>query len=180
MRSPTDPAPAWGLVEALASPDVRRRMAAVSALRALGRSAAPALERGLVHDSRPVVRRWCAHLLGLMPGRGSASAILTGTQDPLAIVRLLSMQALAARTERGDMGLDPVPHMVRLARHDRSKRVRHAALEILAARARDPRAAACLLDAATDPAVPEDLRRSCMRAARALPDRRTTLATVGF
>lgn len=176
MRSLTEPAPAWGLVEDLASPDVRQRMGAVAALRALGRSAAPALERGLVHDSRAVVRRWCAHLLGLLPGRSSASAILTGTQDPLAIIRLLSLQALATRAERGDdLGLDPVPHMVRLARQDRSKRVRHAALEFLAGRGRDPRVSACLRAAAEDAAIPAALRQTCLRAAHTLPERGTLL-----
>lgn len=181
VRSVTDPAPAWGLVEALATSDVRLRMAAVAELRALGRAASPALERGLVHDRRAVVRRWCSQLLGLVPGRTSACALLSGTHDRLAIVRLLCLQALATRAATGeDLGLDLIPHVVRLARSDRSKRVRAAALESLAARPRDPRAAACLAAAVADAALPRDVRQRCLAAAASTAPPAVSRAVVGF
>jgi HEAT repeat protein len=156
-------------------------MAAVAALRALGKAAAPALERALVHDRRPVVRRWCAHLLGQISGRASACALLTGTHDRLAIVRLLCLQALVTRASQGeDLGVDLVPHIVRLARSDRSKRVRSAALEVLAARPRDARAAACLAAAAADSDLPAEVRQVCVSAAAATPLPTRPRAVVGW
>lgn len=170
MRAATDPAPAWGLVESLATADVRQRMAAVAALRMLGRGAAPALERGLVHDRRPLVRRWCAHLLRAVPGRASACALLSGIHDRLAIVRLLSLQGLVARAAQGeDLGVDLLPHIVRLARSDRSKRVRVEALEVLAARALDPRVTPCLSAAVQDTDLPLAVRQACLQALAARP-----------
>ncbi len=139
------PAPAWALVEQLASHDLSLRMQAVASLRALGTAAAPALERGLARHTRPEVRRWCAHLLQQACRRASASAIVAATNDPIAAVRLLALQALTGGPERrDDLGLDPIPHLVRLARQDRSKRVREAALQRLAQCLHDPRARAAV------------------------------------
>ena len=145
-------------------------MAAVAELRTLGKGASPALEQGLVHDRRAVVRRWCAQLLAQVPGRASACALLSGTHDRLAIVRLLSLQALVARAGTGeDLGLDLIPHLVRLGRSDRSKRVRGAALAVLAARPRDGRVAACLAAAVEDAALPREVRQACLAATASAP-----------
>lgn len=142
------PAPAWALVEQLACRDLVVRLGAVAQLRALGTAAAPALERGLAGHTRPEVRRWCAHLLQQAHRRASACAIVAATNDPVAAVRLLALQALAGGPARADdLGLDPIPHLVRLARHDRSKRVRRAALQHLGQRLHDPRARAAVAEA---------------------------------
>lgn len=158
------PAPAWALVEELASRDRARRMRAVTQLRSLGQAAAPALERGLACDSRVEIRRWCAHLLQQGRHRGSASAIVAATHDPIATVRLLALHALAGDPgPDDDLGLDPVPHLVRLVRQDRSKRVRQAALQHLRQRLDDPRARAAVAEA------------SASGAARVIPPRRGAL-----
>jgi|GEM_PF-6519572 len=142
-----DAAPAWALVEQLASRDLPQRMQAVASLRALGTDAAPALERGLAGHTRPEVRRWCAHLLQQAHRRASASAIVAATNDPFAAVRLLALQALAGGSEQlNDLGLDPIPLLLRLARQDRSKRVRRAALQHLTQCLHDPRARAVLAE----------------------------------
>ncbi len=144
MSAETDPGPAWALVEMLAAPEATRRMRAVAQLRALGRSAVPALERGLANHSRDGVRRWCAHLLADGGYRGVAAAIVGATHDRTAAVRLLALRTLADPLRSAAFGLDPVPHLVRLARFDRSKRVRRTALRALRLRLPDPRAAAAL------------------------------------
>ncbi len=157
-------------MEQLASEDVRSRMAAVDQLRTLGTAAAPALQQALRHDQRPVVRRWCTHLLGVVGGRNAASAIVSATGDSVAAVRLLALQTLALGQAGGkDLGLDPVPHLVRLARQDRSKRVREAALQFLATRRADPRAAACLRAASLE--APPPPRPAAVEESAGMPAR---------
>ncbi len=139
------PTPAWALVEELSCRDIAQRMRVVASLRSLGTAAAPALERGLTRHARPEVRRWCAQLLLQAHRRASAPAMVAATNDPIAEVRLLALHALAGDAGRWeDLGLDPVPHLVRLARQDRSKRVRQAALDELRLRPHDPRVRAVL------------------------------------
>jgi len=141
-------APAWALVEQLACRDLVLRLRAVAQLRTLGAAAAPALERGLAGHSRVEVRRWCAHLLQQAHRLASACAIVAATNDPVAAVRVLALQTLAGGPGRvDDLGLDPIPHLVRLAHHDRSKRVRLAALAHLGQRLHDPRARAAVATA---------------------------------
>jgi len=159
-----EPGPAWTLVELLGSRDAAERTAAVARLRALGRSAAPALERGLAGHARDNVRRWCAQLLSEYGRHGSACAIVGATHDRVAAVRLLALQALADPVRSEEFGLDPLPHLVRLARYDRSKRVRGAALRALTLRLPDARAVGALAAAAADPRTDGELRRTCLRA----------------
>lgn len=142
-----DAAPSWVLVEQLASRDLGQRMRAVAALRLMERDAAPALERGLAGHARPEVRRWCAYLLLRAHRPESASAICAATVDPVAAVRLLAVQALAGDLDAAHgLEVDPIPLLVRLARQDRSKRVRCAALQQLLRCPQDPRARAAIAE----------------------------------
>jgi hypothetical protein len=151
MSGTPDPGRAWSLVELLAAPEVGRRMRAVAELCALGASAAPALERGLSCHGSDEVRRWCAQLLSAACADGGAAAAIVGaTHDRTAAVRLLAVQALGDPERSAALGVDPVPHLVRMARFDRSKRVRRWALRALRLRLPDPRAAATLAAAAGD------------------------------
>ena len=136
---------------------LHRRMGAVASLRSVGAAAVPALERGLAHHPRSEVRRWCAHLLGRVRRRALAATIVAGTHDSVAAVRLLALQALAGGQD--DLGLDPIPD---LARQDRSKGVRRAALPQLTARLHDARARAVVGDVAADAATEPALRRDSL------------------
>ena len=146
MSVSVEPAGAWSLVELLDAPEVGRRMSAVLQLRALGSEAGPALERGLSCHGSDGVRRWCAHLLGELccADGGAAAALVAATHDRTAAVRMLAVQTLADPERSAALGVDPVPHLVRMARFDRSKRVRGLALRGLRMRLPDPRAAATL------------------------------------
>ncbi len=158
-----EPAPAWELVEQLSAADAAQRQIAVAELRRLGAAAAPALERGLARHDRVEVRRWCAVLLQQHRRRASACAIVSGTHDRVAAVRLAAVQALT--DGRADsLGLDPVPLILHLARHDRSKRVRHAAMRFLTSQLQDRRARAAVQAVAVDPQSEPVLRRHCADA----------------
>lgn len=171
-----EPGPAWMLVEQLGASDASQRMAAVSRLRTLGVSAAQALEQGLRGHPRVHVRRWCAHLLAESGRRASACAIVAATHDRVAAVRLLALRALAEPSRQEEFALDPIPHLVRLARHDRSARVRRTAVEILTRRLPDARAVSVLGEAVGDPRTEPDLRRKCLRALDAAPPARRLTA----
>ena len=158
-----EPGPAWMLVEELGASDARQRMAAVARLRTLGVSAAPALEQGLQGHPRVHVRRWCAQLLSECGRRNSACAVVAATHDRVAAVRLLALRALAEPGRGEEFALDPIPHLIRLARHDRSMRVRRAALDSLTRRLRDPRVPPVLAEAARDPRTEPELRLKCLR-----------------
>lgn len=158
-----EPAPAWELVEQLGAADAVRRQRAVAELRRLGVAAAPALERGLVGHGRVEVRRWCGVLLQHSRRRASACAIVSGTHDRVAAVRLAALQALTD-TRAGSLGLDPVPLVLHLARHDRSKRVRQAAMHFLIAQLQDRRAHSAVQAIAVDPQTEPALRQHCSEA----------------
>ena len=158
-----EPAPAWELVEQLGGADASQRQMVVGELRRLDVAAAPALERGLAGHDRVEVRRWCAVLLQHSRRRASACAIVSGTHDRVASVRLAALHALTD-TRAGSLGLDPVPLILHLARHDRSKRVRGAAMHFLIAGLQDRRAQAAVQAVAADPQSDPGLRRQCADA----------------